>query len=104
MLYSGCYDVYQIWLNTTILDNDILPIGYTAYQLDRGTKGGGMQIIEGIATLYVLFTSKYIVFLHLYNNDSFHCALHGYQFLPKLNLAYTHFHLIMGNFNAPDTN
>ena len=103
MLYSGYYDVYQIWLNTTILDNEILPIGYTAYQLDRGTKGGGMQIIEGIATLYVLFTSKYIVFLHLYNNDSFHCALMDISFFLNSISQYT-FSPNMGNFNAPDTN
>ena len=45
MIYSHDYDIIAItetWLSNNIFDNEILPINYTIYRNDRGSRGGGV--------------------------------------------------------------
>lgn len=45
LIYSHDYDIIAItetWLSKNIFDNEILPINYTIYCNDRGSRGGGV--------------------------------------------------------------
>ena len=47
LVYSKSYGVFcvtETWLSSYVLNNEILPYGYTIYRCDRDSRGGGVMI------------------------------------------------------------
>ena len=58
MVYSKSYGVFcvtETWLSSYVLNNEILPYGYTIYWCDRDSRGGGVLIVvaDGISSRLV---------------------------------------------------
>ena len=46
-VYSSSYLTFALtetWLSSSILNGEILPSGYSIYQCDRGSRGGGVML------------------------------------------------------------
>ena len=120
-IYSHEYDIIAItetWLTKNIFDNEILPINYTIYRNDRGSRGGGVlfavwdNIISKVLpsptnvemlTLEVEVLQKIVIsVVYLPPNPSLlliqSLSSHLFQFQGSRNIV------LLGDFNLPDIN
>ena len=119
-VYSSNYNLIgltETWLDSNILDNEILPKGYIIYRRDRCTRGGGVLIaFEGsvssqlidcpteLKLLLIQIGIKHPTRICLVYNPPNSCVEYKQSLIAYLdNLASNPSPLIvMGGFNVPD--
>ena len=119
MIYSHNFDIVGItetWLSSNIFDNEILPINYTIYRNDHGSRGGGVllavqdnivsKVLPSPTNIEMLTVEVElpqtlvlcIVYLPPNSNVSLIQSLSSYlyQFQQSSNIV------LLGDFNLPD--
>ena len=81
LIYSKDYDIIAItetWLSDNILDQEIIPTGYTIYRNDRSSRGGGVMLAVKHSipshALNILMESKTLC-AHIGNENSISLCL-----------------------------
>ena len=112
----------ETWLSCSIIDNEILPTGYSIYHLDRDYRGGGVAIFVKSSISSKLYNADPSLHLECVSVEiccqpSFNLMVSCVYIPPNLDvvtlsslddfiksLPSTHTHLIIGDFNMPNIN
>ena len=121
-IYSHSLNIVAItesWLSDYILNNEILPSGYSIYRHNRPLRGGGVMLAVNNTLPSKILPSPYnleLVAVKIYSKYSFILCLiynppnsdlsYFFNLLDYLNnlLALNNKIILLGDFNLPDIN
>jgi len=109
--------VTETWLNSEILDSEILPRGYNIYRKDRGHRGGGVLLavnsripckrlcvpvdVEAVTVQLSLSTPIFVCVLYIPPQSSNEHYKKYFTYIYNLSNQYKPL-IIAGDFNLPD--